>query len=402
MTVTAPRRIVFVAPFALEPRGTVSARMIPIARELQARGHDVTIVVPPWDNLEYSERRMEVNGVEVVNLRFEGGGLEHVRVVRRLVSAVRALGPDLVHVFKPIAHAGIVAVVLSQFRRLGVDCPVVLDSDDWEGDGGQNERSRRSRLEELVMHYQERFAPRVVDAVTVASKTLETQMWGLGIDPERVFYVPNGQDPDRFEQVDTTPSNLRTEYGIGDGPIVLLYTRFFEYELARVIEVFRQVRKRIPNVQFVIVGEGRDDDGQVFGQLAESAGIGESVHLTGWVEFDELPRVFELADVAVYPFDDTLVNRAKCPAKLTELMLAGQCIVAEDVGQVGEYLVNGQSGLLSPPGDTEAFADNLIRAVRSPELQQQLGSNARKRILEGFAWEEITTEIESAYEYSMG
>ena len=43
----------------------------------------------------------------------------------------------------------------------------------------------------------------------------------------------------------------------------------------------------------------------------------------GWVSSQDLPGYFAAADVAIYPLDDTLLNRAKCPVKLTDLLLAG-------------------------------------------------------------------------------
>ena len=61
--------VVMLAPFALKPKGTVRARMIPIAQELQERGHTVEIIIPPWDNLEYSGRTMSYEGVPVTHVR---------------------------------------------------------------------------------------------------------------------------------------------------------------------------------------------------------------------------------------------------------------------------------------------------------------------------------------------
>src|SRR2546421_1245473 len=43
-------RIVFIAPFGLQPKGTVSARMLPLAGALAARDHLVRVVIPPWDD----------------------------------------------------------------------------------------------------------------------------------------------------------------------------------------------------------------------------------------------------------------------------------------------------------------------------------------------------------------
>ena len=63
----------------------------------------------------------------------------------------------------------------------------------------------------------------------------------------------------------------------------------------------------------------------------------------GWVERSELPAYFGAAQVALYPYDDTLINRTKCSAKLVELMAAGVPVVASRVGQNGEYIQHGKS-----------------------------------------------------------
>src|SRR5438105_4606679 len=50
-------RIAFIAPFGLQPKGTVSARMLPLAHALAQRGHQVRIIIPPWDDLSAQANR---------------------------------------------------------------------------------------------------------------------------------------------------------------------------------------------------------------------------------------------------------------------------------------------------------------------------------------------------------
>jgi len=45
-------KIVFLAPFGIRPKGTVIARMVPLAAGLCALGHEVVIVAPPYTNTE--------------------------------------------------------------------------------------------------------------------------------------------------------------------------------------------------------------------------------------------------------------------------------------------------------------------------------------------------------------
>jgi glycosyltransferase involved in cell wall biosynthesis len=119
--------------------------------------------------------------------------------------------------------------------------------------------------------------------------------------------------------------------------------------------------------------------------------------MCGWVDFDRLGDYFAAADTAVYPFDDILVNRAKCPAKLTELMVNECPVVAEGVGQIREYILHGESGLICPPGDTTEFASMVETVLRDESLNDQLSAAARKRILSEFEWAELAKEVEESY-----
>src|SRR5215207_4339995 len=110
-----------------------------------------------------------------------------------LVRAALAFRPDAIHVFKPKGYSGLAGAVLSALGRSWV-----LDHDDWEGRGGWNSRNRYSAPQRALFQWQESTLPRLARAVTVASRTLQTQVWGLGVPPERVFYLPNGVTPDKY------------------------------------------------------------------------------------------------------------------------------------------------------------------------------------------------------------
>ena len=117
-----------IGPFAFKPKGTVSARAFLMGRALAKRGHRVTILMPPYDNLEESGRVWEQDGVRLENARLRSNDLWHQLVVpMRMARRTARLRPDVVHVFKPIAYSGLVGFYLRKFSRL----PVILDTDDW-------------------------------------------------------------------------------------------------------------------------------------------------------------------------------------------------------------------------------------------------------------------------------
>jgi glycosyltransferase involved in cell wall biosynthesis len=183
---------------------------------------------------------------------------------------------------------------------------------------------------------------------------------------------------------------------------VLLYTRFFEFRVERVVDLLRRVLAEAPEARLLVVGKGLFGEEERLLRLVHEAGIADRIDYAGWVEPNELPRYFAMGDVAIYPYDDTLINRTKCAVKLIDLMAAGKAIVADRVGQNGEYIEHGVSGLLVEPGDDEAFAGEVVRLLRDGSLRERLGREAARRVREHFAWERLAQQVERAYGVTRG
>ncbi len=178
------------APFGIRPKGTLAVRMLPLAQALVQRGHRVHIIAPPVHNPQDAGQTTTYDGVVVTHtpqppLAF-ASSVQHTAF---LLNQVVADKPDLVHLFKPKGYSGLAAVLL---RMLRPSLPLVVDTDDWEGWGGWNDLLPYPYAAKLLFAWQERDLPRRADGVTVASRTLQTQVWGHGVAPERVVYLPNG------------------------------------------------------------------------------------------------------------------------------------------------------------------------------------------------------------------
>ena len=147
----------------------------------------------------------------------------------------------------------------------------------------------------------------------------------------------------------------------------------------------------------MIVGSGPHGEEQDLAAGLARAGLGDRVVLAGWQEPAALPAHVAAADVALYPLDDTLLNRAKCPAKLVELMAAGRPIVAESVGEADTYINHQETGLLVKPGNTDAFAAAVTELLHDPARAQQLGAAAQGHAWTRYHWDVLAQEAENAY-----
>ena len=388
-------RIVMLCPWAMYPKGTVTARTLPIAKKLAEKGHDVYLVIPPFDNPSDSEKLYEIENVKICNVKisYTIPFIKHLLIVYALVKKSVGLKPDIIHVFKPKGYSGLAAMILKLYN-----IPLIIDTDDWEGSGGWNDKVDYHPILKKIFNFQEKWIPLHSNAVTVASKTLETQMWGFGVPPENVFYVPNGANrlttsKDKIYNI----SNLHKKCGIGDSPSILLYTRFFEFDVQKIIDILKLVLADINNAKLVVVGKGFNKEEDELLALSEEAGIRESIIYTGWLQPEEIIQYIELADVAIYPYNDTLINRSKCSAKLTEILSRGKAVVADKVGQNTEYIENGVSGIVVDYDDVTSFAKNVVRILKDEHLQTMFGKNAKVRMLEKFGWDKLIIKIEEAY-----
>lgn len=392
-------------PFGLHPKGTMRARALPAARALAARGHEVSVLMPPWHTPEEAGQAWEEGPglrIEQVSLRGLGlPGLGHALVAQRMARRARALRPDVIHVFKPKAY-GALAADLPAARRSGA--ALVMDSDDWEGPGGWNEIEPYGPLQRQVFAWQERHGLRSADQVTVASRALQTLCWAMGVPPERVTYLPNGVEGEVEGVVEGEEGGERPPRPSAGGadearPLrILLYTRFFEFPIARPLDWLQGLRARGFDARLVLAGRGLFGEEVEFLALARERGLDDAVEDEGWLEPARAAAVFSRCDLAIYPFADGLVNRTKSAAKLLALLDAGLPVVAEAVGQNREVIEDGRSGRLVPPGDTEAAVDALAALAADPDARRRMGRAAHARIREAFHWRRLVLDLEDAYE----
>lgn len=382
-------RIAMVGPFGFHPKKTMRARAFPLARALVQRGHDVQLFMPPWHTPDKANTAWVEEGVDVRYVSLRGGLLG---TTRHLIRETLAYEPHVVHCFKPKAYSGLTAWWLWYFHRR---LRLVVDSDDWEGWGGWNELEAYSPLQKRFFAWQERWGMRHCHALTVASRALQTLAWAHGVQPQRVLYLPNGPGIDGKSDARQAQ---REKLGLSERPVLLLYSRLFEFDTERLVTVLHRVRETLPDLAVLAVGAGLfDEDVAELGRQLEAAGLREAIVDVGWLPEAELPSMLAAADVGLYLIDDTLLNRTKCPVKLADMLAVGLPVVAEAVGQVPEYVRDGESGHLCASGDAAGVARAVVHLLQDKAARVDLGQGARRRLQRYFSWARLAERLEEAY-----
>jgi glycosyltransferase involved in cell wall biosynthesis len=134
----------------------------------------------------------------------------------------------------------------------------------------------------------------------------------------------------------------------------------------------------------IVAGDGWDLDRSR--ALAAKLGLEDRVDWRGWTD-----TATALADAAVL----AVPSRWPEPFGIVgiEAMAAGRAVVASDVGGVHEWLTDGETGLLVPPGDAPALAAALARAL---DLAPVLGAAGWERAA-SFSTERHLDELDAVY-----
>ena len=386
-------RITFVCPFGARAKGTVPARILLAARSLAQRGHRVLVLIPPWDSPEDAGREEREGDLCVRHLPLLGrSALGWPALAWRLAQESWESAPEVLHFSKPKGFSGW-AHLWAHARRGAAARPLLaVDSDDWEGPGGWNDLAGYPLWTRWLFAWQERWGFRHADLLTLASRALVAKAQGLGVAPHKVLRLPNAL-PEDHPALQAPPWAGGPP---GPGRVLFLYSRFWEFDPARVARRLARLRARVPGLGIRMAGRGTPEHEVRWRSALAAEGLSEIAQWLGWIPPSRLPDVAAQVHAALVPLEDHLVNRARFPAKVLDLMALGLPIAADPVGEVPEILAHGEAGLLLPR-EEEAWVEALAAFLAGQETRLSLGARARARVREAYLWGRWGEVLERAY-----
>ena len=89
------------------------------------------------------------------------------------------------------------------------------------------------------------------------------------------------------------------------------------------------------------------------------------------------------------------------PTVVLEAMAAGKPVVATGFGGAREAVVDGETGYIVNPFDTEVFAEGLERLLRDSGLRREMGWRGRERVRRSFSLEQQVNRMVATYDKSI-
>jgi len=351
--------------------GAVPALLREWAAHLGAAGHEVAVFASDVEAEAGAGPRTYVPVAIRRGKLFDRAGLAFAVRVRRALLRER---PDVALCTDSTAYFG----VWLAGRRLRI--PTIMALQGWiyaPGKRGVYPRTVTCVYKASV-HFCARFAP----MVGCLSQDVYDGLLARGATAERLWLAPNCVD------LGVWRSGKAGAHERGEREV--LYVGGFREEkgIDVLMEAIPLVAERLPTVRFRVVGGEEADDGP-YHALARERGVLGRLDFGGLVPREELPAVYEAADVMVSP--SLAEGHALAPM---ECLACGTPVVASDISGLRETVEHEANGLLVPPGDPEALADALCRILGDRALLDRL-SRASRPSVERFSWAGRVREFEA-------
>ena len=234
------------------------------------------------------------------------------------------------------------------------------------------------------------------DHVLAITQGIADELIAGGVPADRISLLPNAVDPDLFAPVPRDGA-LAESLGLEDGDFVVVYAgSLSSYEgLDDLIEALALLRGQDVAARLVLVGDGefRAD----LEALAQARGQAGAVHFVARVGPEEVRRYLSLADAVAIPRKPHRVCQIVSPLKPFEAMAMEKPVILTDLQALREIVDHGRTGLICRPADPADLAAKLLELARSPALRRDLGSAARRWVVDERSWERNARTLGALY-----
>jgi glycosyltransferase involved in cell wall biosynthesis len=276
---------------------------------------------------------------------------------------------------------------LQMAKQLGI--PSIVEIPTWHRDGGKEkiqrpkvaaqpeDVSRIQRWKNRLLLQRRRFIREydLADLLLVLSERAAHTFRVRGFPEEKLFYLPRGVDIERFKP-GKRPDKFRAVFA---GALIR------RKGIQHVLKAWH--RLNLPNAELWLVGFVHEEAKPYLKQFWR-----DNIRVIGFVRDPE--NYLSQGTIHVFP------SQWEGSAKVT--YEAAACALPQiTTREAGDVVRDGIEGTIVKPRDVNAVAAALEHFYRNPDVVEQMGAAARRRVVENFTWDHFRTRLLNAYETAM-
>jgi len=220
------------------------------------------------------------------------------------------------------------------------------------------------------------------------------------IDPKKITIFPNTIDP--FFEIPSSfdkPKYIMDKYGIKENSKVILSISRMSYfdrdkGYSKVAVVLPEVLKEFPDLKYIIVGRGDEQEVRRLRRLIRTLKLENNVILTGLVPDEEIKDYYLLSDVLVLPS-----KKEGFGIVFIESLVCGRPVIAGNADGSVDALLGGELGTLVDPDDIEKIANAIIKVLKGDICNKLLDKSYLQSIcIKKFGFDKFRVRLENLLE----
>jgi glycosyltransferase involved in cell wall biosynthesis len=220
---------------------------------------------------------------------------------------------------------------------------------------------------------QTRVASRLRRVITVSRSSYDDICRDHNVAPERLFIVPVGVDPDLFVPIAGIERKPDQIISTASSDVAMKGQRYL-------LEALAKLRAERPALKLLMVG--RLKEGSAAQRTIAQLGLEDAVEFVSGISDERLVDLYNESACAIVP---SLYEGFSLPA--IEAMSTGCPLVATTGGAIPEVAgLDGETCLMSEPGDSESLASAIRRALEDPVGAERIGAAGRERVIHRWSW----------------
>ncbi len=240
---------------------------------------------------------------------------------------------------------------------------------------------------------------RYFDKIVCVSKAVENYLKEKGII-NNVITIYDCMVPQAFtKQIRKTIFEVKKEFNVGSDIFFIgMVGNFQEWKgQLTVIKAVALLRKKYPEVVCLLSGDvsSYKRDVEYFKKVRQEIhdrNLKKNIIITGYRL--DVPDLINSLDIMIHASIE--------PEPFGMVILEGMClekpVIATDIGGPREIIEDGVSGILVPPGKPIILAEKIEYLLEHPDVRQEIGKNALKRVLDKFNLDKFFFQVNNLYD----
>ena len=305
-----------------------------------------------------------------------GNDLKSIKAVRKLI---KKHNPDIVYAHSSKAGA------IARIADIGIKNYCIYNPHGWAFN------MKCSKSKEILYTTIEKIAALFCDKIIcISDAEMKSALDKKICKMEKLQVIFNGIDIEEYEN-EVHDWSVKEKLNIPEDAFVIgMVGRVCTQKAPDIfVKMARQVKNKVPNSHFVIVGNGNQEN--EIRKYAEKYNFEDSLHITGWVNNPmSYIRIFDVA---------CLLSRWEgFGLVLPEYMMACKPIVATRIDAIPEIIQNEINGLLVEVDDVDGTSEAVLRFYQDEELRKKVALKGLEDVHNRFNVRRVSEDHEEMFE----